>query len=160
MKRIVIALVLALFLFAGLSGCTAERKSQLEGTWELVDAKHTPDPAFKLAEWRQTKVITRTHWVFLAQKKDRQMFSGAGTDAEWLNAARSFEAGGGTYTLAGDTYTEHIQYFSLPNFVNVSIPYKIKCEGDQLIQMGTIPLKSLGLADGDMELYEVYQRVK
>ena len=48
----------------------------------------------------------------------------------------------------------------IPNAVNVSVPYKVKWEGDQWIQTGTLPAKSMGLAENDMELYEVWKRIE
>jgi hypothetical protein len=64
-------------------------------------------------------------------------------------AAKVFGAGGGTSTLNGDSYAEHLDFFILPNFVGVTIPWKVKWEGDEWIMTGTLPTKSLGLADRD-----------
>jgi hypothetical protein len=81
-------------------------------------------------------------------------------DAELLAAAKGFGAGGGTYTLVGDTYTERMEFFYTPNHVGLSVPYKIRWEGDDWIQEGTFPMKALGLADSDSKLHERYRRAK
>jgi hypothetical protein len=159
-RQSVCAWMMAVLLF-GLQGCSSQQSGRLEGAWELIEAKYTPpDPAYALTEWRQIKVITKTHWAYLSQKRSSPKLTGLTNDAELLAAAKAFGAGGGTYTLDGDVYTEHIEFFSAPNYVSVSVPYKIKWEGDEWIQTGTFPMKSLGLGDRDQELYERYRRAK
>jgi hypothetical protein len=126
----------------------------------LVDAKYTPaDPTFSLSRQRQIKILTKTHWAYLSQDRSAPKLTN-GSDAELLAAAKTFGAGGGTYTLDGDTYTEHVEFFAAPNFVGTSIKFKIKWEGDEWIQTGSLPIKALGLGDKDMDLYERYRRIK
>jgi hypothetical protein len=57
-------LIVAGFLLAA-GGCGEQRISHsLEGAGELIEAKYDPpDPAFSLAEWRQIKLVTKTHWA-------------------------------------------------------------------------------------------------
>ena len=154
------SMAIAAGISVGLQGCAPEKASPLEGAWELVDAKYTPaDPTFSLSSQRQIKLLTKTHWAFLSQERSAPKLT-SGSDAELLAAAKTFGAGGGTYTLDGDTYTEHVEFFATPNFVGASIKFKIKWVGDEWIQTGTLPLKALGLGDKDMELYEKYRRIK
>jgi hypothetical protein len=146
-----------------LVGCGEEKKGKLEGVWELVSARFTsPDTTIVTTptEWKQVKVITRSHFAFVGQEPDRAMFHGKPTDAELLSAARTFFAGGGTYTLVGDTYTENIQFFFYPNYVGHSIAFKSQIEGDRWIMSGTYPAKSIGLEEHEMELYEVWKRIE
>ena len=157
MKRSFLGVVV---LFVALVSFSAEKKNTVLGTWELVSAKYTSAGNTQTNTGREIKIITKNHWAFLYQGSDRQKFAGQGTDAELLNAAKTFNAGGGTYTLKGDTYTEQIELSIVPNLVNVSIPFKIKWEGDQWIQTGTLPLKSMGLGENDIELYEVWKRIE
>ena len=162
MKSSAIGLGLAALLVVALVACSVEEQNKLEGTWELVEATYTPpDPGFNFNEWREVKIITRSYFSVMSQKRDRQKYIGAGTDAEILAAAKGFFAGAGTYTLAGDTYTENMEFCTVPNFADASIPYKITWDGnDRWTQTGTIPLKALGLAENDLELYEVWHRIK
>jgi hypothetical protein len=161
MQRIAVILALVGGPLVSLTGCVTNDAPALEGTWELVEAKYSPpDPTSKSAEWRQIKIITKTHWAFLSQKREPPKVTGLTNDSELLAAAKAFGAGGGTYTLDGDTYTERIQFFNTPNYVGIAVPFKIKWEGDEWIQTGTFPVKSLGLGGSDMELYERYRRVK
>jgi hypothetical protein len=159
--RVVIRFAIVAGLLLGVQGCASDRSHSLVGTWELIDARYTPpDPAFVLGEWRQIKVITSTHWVYMSQKRTAPKITSFTNDAELLAVAKGFGAGGGRYTLNGDTYTEHIEFFMAPNYLDRAVSFKVKWEGDEWIQSGTFPMKELGLAAQDMELYERYRRVK
>jgi hypothetical protein len=163
MRPIMMCVAIAAGMSMALQGCAPENTNSaksLEGAWELVDAKYTPaDPTFSLSTYRQIKILTKTHWAFLSQQRTAPKLSN-GSDAELLAAAKTFGAGGGTYQLDGDTYTEHVEFFATPNFVGASLKFKIKWEGDEWIQTGTLPIKALGLGDKDLELYERYRRIK
>jgi hypothetical protein len=160
MRSLMVSIAIGAGIFTGLQGCTQQKANPLEGAWELVDAKYTPaDPTFSLSSYRQIKMLTNNHWVFLSQDKSAPKLTN-GSDAELLAAAKTFAAGAGTYTLDGDAYTEHVEFFYTPNFVGATLKFKIKWVGDEWIQTGTIPVKALGLGDKDMELYERYRRIK
>ena len=142
---------------------SGEQNGRIEGVWELVSAKYTsPDETVEVdqSKWTQIKVITKSHFVFAGQEPNRAKVSGADTDAELIAMARSYFGGGGTYTVEGDTYTETVQYFMNPNYISVSVPYKIEIDGNQFIQSGILPSKSVGLEKPDVKLYEVYRRVE
>jgi len=100
-------------IIAGLS--SAQKSNKIEGVWELVSAKQTigDSTLFEISskDRQMIKIITKTHFAFLSQAFNRPKFTQMGNDAEMLLAAKTFGAGGGTYTLEGDTYTEHIQFF-------------------------------------------------
>ena len=157
MRALAMSLAIVAASAIGLAAHAADKAASLEGAWELVDAKNVPaDPDFSLAKTRQIKIITRTHFAFLSQDRLPAKPSAAHLAA----AAKSFSAGGGTYKLEGDSYTEHIEFFSVPKFVGTSITFKIKWEGDEWIQSGTLQLKSLGLSDHDVQITEKYRRIK
>jgi hypothetical protein len=160
MRAFMMSIAIVAGIAIGLQGCAPEKASALEGAWELIDAKYTPaDPTFSLSSYRQIKILTKTHWAFLSQERSAQKMT-SGSDAELLAAAKTFSAGGGTYILEGDTYTEHVEFFGIPNFVGTALKFKIKWEGDEWIQTGILPIKALGMGDKDVELYERYRRIK
>ena len=172
MRSVVVAFATAAFVAGGLLGCTRQQAAPqvaavaqdkartLEGAWELVSAQYTPgEGGFSVDTQRQIKLLTKDHWAFLVEQRNLPKTPG-GTAKEWADAAKSFSAGGGSYTLDGDTYTEHIEFFVEPKIVGTSIAFKIKWEGDEWTQTGTLPLKALGLADHDVELQERYRRIK
>ena len=158
------AIILISALLALLSSINTGNESPLEGVWQLESASYTnSDTTFNTdtEEWKQIKVITEDHHVWIGQNSDREKFTEGGSDTELLAAARSFGAGGGTYTIEGNKYIEHIEYFFNPNFVNTSIEFTYKMEGsDKWIQTGVLPLKSLGLEENDLELREVWVRIE
>ncbi len=124
-------------VFVFLLSCTTsaqEKKNPIEGTWELVSAKWTsPDTTslFPITDHdRQIKMISRSHFVWISQDTSRKDVNGFG---------------GGKYTLDGDKYTEHIEIFYDPRGIGKSFTFKMKVEGDTLIQSGTMPFKKLGL---------------
>ncbi len=146
MKFLSIFLVLVFLLSSTVSA--QGEKNAIEGTWEMVSAKWSDPETTSL--WpvtdhaRQIKMISRTHFVWINQDTSQKDVSGFG---------------GGKYTLDGDKYTEHIEIFYDPIWIGKSVTFKIKVEGDTLIQSGKTPLKKLGIADYDLETYEVYKRI-
>ncbi len=48
-------------------------------------------------------------------------------------------AGGGTYEYDGQTYTENIEYFTVPSLVGQSIKFDIRLEESKWLHSGTIP---------------------
>jgi Lipocalin-like domain len=159
MRSIALSLAIVIAAAMGLQAYAEDKPGSLEGAWELVDAKNVPaDPSFSLTKTRQIKILTKTHWAFLGQ--DRLPAKTKPSAAELTAAGKSFSAGGGTYKLEGDSYTEHIEFFVVPKFVGTSITFKIKWQGDEWIQTGTLPLKALGLSDHDVQITEKYRRIK
>lgn len=157
MRALLLSLAIVAASAIGLTAHAGDKMASLEGAWELVDAKNVPaDPDFSLAKTRQIKIITKTHFAFLSQDR----LPAKPSAAQLADAAKTFSAGGGTYKLEGDSYTEHIEFFVVPKFAGTTITFKIKWEGDEWIQSGTLPLKALGLSDHDVQITERYRRIK
>jgi hypothetical protein len=93
---------------------------------------------------QQIKMISRTHVVWIRQDTSQQ-------DA--------YGYGGAKYTLDGDNYTEHWEICSIPEWLGKSFTFKMKVEGNTLIQSGAVPMKEMGIWDSDVEFYEVYKRL-
>ena len=144
--------ILSLFLiFVFLFGCTTsavEKKNPIEGTWELVSSKwSSPDTTSTYPDtdyYRMIKMINKTHFIFVNQD---------------TSVENSYYYGGGKYTLDGDKYTEHLEFFKEPEWIGKSITFTMKVEGDTLIQSGIYPAKKFGLGDYDSDIYEVYKRI-
>jgi hypothetical protein len=144
--------VVLLAICSFLVGCKSEKKNTLEGVWERVEARFTTAGKTESPTRKAIKIFTTNHWVIIEQEPNRQKFSGQGTDSELLNAAKTFDAITGTYTLNGGILTESIDFSLDPNWVGTSIPFQIRWEGDRWIQTG----KMLG----DVESYEVWKRIE
>ena len=82
MKKIVfaiaIALAAALPALSQTDGNDA-KKSQLDGTWELVSGQQLPKGG------RDIKIISGGHFIFVAYdtKKGKPLYTGGGTYSEW-----------------------------------------------------------------------------
>jgi hypothetical protein len=112
------------------------------GVWHLQSQKITgPDgksSATDMAKHLKVKIITPTHWMFIAQTND--------------NGKRMFEkADGGSYTLDGDKYVERSEFEN-----GTRTDFSLRVEGDRLLVAGT-------QVDAEGKKYgfdEVYQREK
>ena len=67
------------------------KKSQLDGTWELVSGQQLPEGA------RDIKIISEGHFIFVAYDTEK---------------GKPLYSGGGTYILNGSSYTEHMAFAS------------------------------------------------
>ena len=150
------AVIVALLPLAVSIPLKAQNSCRLVGVWELVSGK--ADTASYPANLRQWKIITRTHWAFIARTDSivREMKTAADTE----QVLRSNSAGGGTYTLQGTTYTEHIQFFPDPAYIGMSLPFTCRTEGDRFIQTGTFPELQGGKTVHTWRLEEVYRRIE
>ena len=94
---------------------------------------------------------------------DRSIMMNSRTHTLWISQDTSQKdghySGGGRYTLEGDKYTEHIEFFYDPKWIGKSVTYTFKVKGDTMIVSGIHPLKKWGFAEYDDERYEVYKRV-
>ena len=137
--------------------------SELLGEWRLISAELTTNGATTSIydpKWEFVKMFTKTHFSFLTRlPSERAPFSANATDEELLRGARSFNAGGGRYELAGADYIEHIQYCTYPNYEGQSIAFKLTYADGVLTQEGIYPLKRLGFGDSDGYLVESYERL-
>lgn len=135
----------------------------LIGEWRLVDAQMTiagkTEKTFD-AQREMVKLFTEKHFSFYSKTANRTPYSAAVTDQERLVGSKTLDAGGGTYQLQGNTYTEHITYCTYPNYEGRSISFKLSLENNQLTQEGSYPLIALGFADQDGYVKEVYERIE
>lgn len=108
------------FLAWSQAGCSPARKSQLDGTWELVSGQQLPQGA------RDIKIISGRHFIFAAYDSQR---------------GRPLYTGGGTYILDGSSYTEHVDFASdeiAAGLVGKDQPFTVKVDGDTFTQTGTL----------------------
>ncbi|KAA0994251.1 hypothetical protein [Dyadobacter aurulentus] len=120
------------------------------GTWHLhssqIIEKGDTIITFPVKDQEMIKQITDTHFTFM--KHDTRQ--GKGDTAV-------FDAGAGTYTLKGEDYTENLQYCSAREWENHQFHFKLRMNGDTLVQTGFEKIDSLGI---DREIREVYVKSK
>lgn len=144
-----------LIAIALVSSCKDQTKQQtteqtndmlpIIGTWELISATTIQgDSTYQkdLSNKRMIKIINDSHFAFLNHDLNK------GEDSLAV-----FVAGGGSYTLAGDTYTEVLEYCNFRKWENNTFEFNVKVKGDTLIQSGIEEIKELGV---DRKIIEVY----
>jgi hypothetical protein len=132
-----------------------EPTAKLQGSWRLVAAERfEKDSAVStlVPGTEMIKILNGSHFAFLNHS------TGVKDTAAARN--RSFSAGGGTYTLDGQKYTEHLTYCSYFPYEGKDFHFTLEFRGDTLIQSGEEPLKDLGIGPENIRLREVYVRVK
>ena len=152
MKKVILILVFPIINAA----CTESQKEDpkiakevsLKGTWKLLSATviekgdtiitdYTKDRSF-------IKIINDTHFSFLnhSLRKDTTDFS----------------AGGGTYNLDGNSYTEHLEYCSAKEWEGHDFPFTVTITGDTLVQSGVEKIESQGINRINTEKYIRYKK--
>jgi hypothetical protein len=121
MKKIVFAIALtAVFPALSQTNGSGAKKSQLDGTWELVSGQPLPTGA------RDIKIISGGQFIFVAYETEK---------------GKPLYTGGGTYTMNGSSYTEHIDFASdqiSAGLVGKDQPFTVKVDGDTFTQTGTL----------------------
>jgi hypothetical protein len=134
MKKVSLFLAMALgafFVWPQTNGGQA-KKSQLDGTWELVAGQQLPKGA------RLIKVISRGHFIFAVYDSEK---------------GETLYTGGGTYILNGTSYAEHVDFGDKPfdGVVGKDQHFTVRIDGDTFMQAGTLSNR-VGLS-------ETYKRV-
>ena len=109
-----------MFLASSQTNGSDAKKSQLDGTWELVSGQQLPKGG------RDIKIISGGHFIFVAYdtKKGKPLYTG-----------------GGTYILNGSSYTEHMDFASdviATGLVGKEQRFTVKLDGDTFTQTGTL----------------------
>jgi hypothetical protein len=124
MKKVLLTFpiaVVTMFLAWSQTNGSHAKKSQLDGTWELLSGQPLPKGA------RDIKIISGGHFIFVAYDMEK---------------GKPLYTGGGTYILNGSSYTEHIDFasdeISGAGLVGKDQPFTVKVDGDTFTQTGTL----------------------
>jgi hypothetical protein len=123
MKKVLLVFAIALaavFLALSQTNGSHVKKSQLDGTWELVSGQQLPKGA------RDIKIISEGHFIFVAYDTEK---------------GKPLYTGGGTYIQNGSSYTEHIDFASdeiSAGLIGKDQPFIVKVDGDTFTQTGTL----------------------
>ena len=139
-----------------IAACTESQKEgpqiadgvSLKGTWKLltgiliekgdtVVTDYTTDKSF-------IKIINDSHFAFLSHtlRKDTTDFS----------------AGGGSYTLTGNNYTEHLEYCNAKEWEGHDFSFTVTITGDTLVQTGVEKIEAQGIDRINTEKYIRYKK--
>ena len=136
---------------------TASGGCRVQGVWELVSVSTDGKEDSLPAGYRQRKVVTAHHWMWMGQAAKRDTLPLATvTDslrAYWLSG------GSGTYTTAGDRYVEQIDFFNDLHYLGKSWPAKCRIEGDRWHHSFTDPVDTTTAPGPYHHVSEVWRRV-
>ena len=125
---------------------TTETASPVVGTWQLLSGTLIEKGDTTVTDYTKNlsfiKIINATHFAFLQHDKSK------GKDS-----AAVFVAGGGRYSLSGNTYTEHLEYCSAREWEDHDFPFTIRLNGDTLTQEGVEKVESAGVNRVNIERY-------
>lgn len=144
-----LVVIVALYAFTA-KVSTVDNGLHLNGTWKLISGTEISNGVTKVTDYtkdqQMIKIINDTHFAFL---KHRLVTS--------KDSSNNFDAGGGAYTLKGNQYTEHLDYYPNKNIEGNTFTFTISIKGDTLIQQGLEKLKTGG---PEKIIYEKYIKVK
>ncbi|MGM9475710.1 hypothetical protein ACS5PU_04735 [Pedobacter sp. GSP4] len=143
--------ILALLGVFCILSCTSKSENHkdlnIQGTWQLVSAttidkgkSETTDYSGKL---KMIKMFNDTHFAFLKHSLDPK-------------DTASFDAGGGTFVLKGDNYTEHLEYYKNKSWEGKTFNFTLAIHQDTLIQKGVEKVEAAGV---DRTIIEKYIKV-
>jgi hypothetical protein len=147
MKYNLLPLLVAFCLFVSCQS-QPDPAIRLNGTWRLVSGTTITRGVSSFTDYTKEtymiKVINNNHFAFL--KHDLHPPK---------DSSNHFDAGGGSYTLSGDQYTEHLDYYSDRNWEGKTFPFTVTISNDTLIQRGMEKVENEGI---DREIIERYVR--
>jgi hypothetical protein len=123
MKRSVAYTGAAAFLLAiawAQSASTMQNTNNVMGAWELVSHDFNGQPMS--ANEREIKIISSKHFMFVVYDKGKMKTLGAGT---------------GTWTLNGNSYTEHIDFIDVNGAESLNgtdAKFTVAVNGDMMTQ--------------------------
>jgi hypothetical protein len=123
---------------------------RLNGTWRLISGASIAKGDTTVTDYtknsRMIKIINDDHFAFLKHDLNSPK-----------DSSNHFDAGGGAYTLEGNKYTEHLDYYNDRNWEGKTFQFTVAIDNDTLIQKGLEKVESEGV---DHEIIERYVREK
>src|SRR5215831_1431942 len=120
---------LVFFLLACNDRTAKEEKSPIPliGTWQLVIGITVTKGDSIVTDYtkgqQMIKIINDTHFAFLKHDVNTPK-----------DSSLHFDAGGGRYTLQGNHYTEHLDFYNDRNWEGKTFQFNVTINGDTLTQ--------------------------
>jgi len=133
-----------------LVSCTGRKDissdNSIEGTWKLISGTLIENGDTTVTDYLKDvsfiKILNQSHFAFLQHDLNKGQDSGA-----------VFVAGGGSYSLINNSYTEHLEYCSARNWEGNDFNFTVSINGDTLIQTGVEKVDNLGVNRLNIEKY-------
>jgi len=149
-KKLITSLTCLIFLACQHSSNVPSSNVPIEGTWRLVSATSITNGVSTVtadtAKTRMIKIINGSHFAFL--KHDINLPK---------DSANHFDAGGGSYTIKDDQYTEHLDFYNDRRWEGQTFTFTVSLHGDTLVQRGLEKVEGTGV---NHEIIERYVRTK
>ena len=143
-----------LMLLSVLSSCMKEGKivdtegihSDIIGTWQLISVKTIEGSDTTIDDFtngiKGIKAFNDSHFSFFQHDLNKG-----------IDSAAMFVAGGGTYFLKGNTYTENLEYCNFRVYEDNTFEFYITLNNDTLIQKGIEEIPEAGIDKYILETY-------
>lgn len=143
--------VAAIFLFScGNNKKTDVQTLNITGTWQLITGTTITKGVSVVTDYTKNqkflKIRNDTHFAFFTHRLNTPK-----------DSTNHFDAGGGAYTLTGNKYTEHLDFYSDKNWEGKSFDFTVSFKNDTLIQTG---LEKVEKENIDRTIIEKYVKVK
>lgn len=143
---VVLYACIAVFIFISVAFRGQEKKPSLVGSWKLISGTTISGKDTVRTDYTQgksfVKIINATHFAFLQHDLEK----GKGKEA-------SYSSGGGTYSLQGNQYTEHLEYCSDRQWEGNDFSFTVSLKNDTLIQTGREKVEAAGIDRINEERY-------
>lgn len=124
----------------------SESQLPLQGTWQLISGTLIEKGDTTVTDYTKDremiKIINADHFAFLSHDltkgKDSAMYT----------------SGGGSYSLNGDKYTEHLDYCSDRQWEGNKFDFTVTIKNDTLVQTGIEKVESAGVDRMNIEKYK------
>ena len=140
-------LIAAALSFSACNHSETANGLHLNGTWQLVSGMTITgkDTVPYASDFRMIKIINDSHFAFLRHDKNPPK-----------DSSNHFDGGGGKYTLSGNQYTEHLEYYADRNWEGKPFTFTVEVRNDSLIQTG---IEKVDAAHIDHIIIEKYVRL-
>ena len=135
-----------------LLSCDSNKKSydqapiRLNGTWQLITHTEITKGVSAVTDYTKgkkfLKIINDDHFAFLTHNLDVKK-----------DSSNHFDAGGGSYTLVGNKYTEHLDFYTDKNWEGKAFDFTVTIKNDTLTQQGLEKLEKEGIERTIIEKY-------
>lgn len=150
MKKVLFAIFFPVILFSctqqGQKEEVKEKDLPIQGTWKLFSGTLIEKGDTVMTDYTKTlsfiKIINETHFAFLKHDLNKGKDSTA-----------SFGAGGGSYVLKGNEYTEHLEYCNDRNWEGHDFTFTLTVSNDTLVQSGVEKIEAEGIERYNIEKY-------
>ena len=119
----------------------------IQGTWKLLTGTIIEKGDTTITDYTKgksfIKIINASHFAFLMHDLNK------GKDS----SSTQFSAGGGSYSLTGSSYKEHLEYCSAREWEGHDFTFSVTIKGDTLIQSGIEKIEAEGINRINTEKY-------